>query len=132
MTRPSDEIRNFAASVHDRLLALARARGADFNLMLQRYAAERFLYRLGLSSEVAPVAGVAFLALRPQDPASYIEFAAGISAGANAKAAQALVAFLQARLERARVPHGKKSLRSIISSSKWIAFFKKSMPWFRL
>lgn len=52
MTRPRDEIRNFAASVHDRLLALARARGADFNLMLQRYAAERFLYRLGLSSEV--------------------------------------------------------------------------------
>lgn len=52
MTRPRDEIRNFAASVHDRLLALARERGTDFNLMLQRYAAERFLYRLGLSSEV--------------------------------------------------------------------------------
>jgi hypothetical protein len=52
MTRSRGEIRNVAASVHDRLLALARARGADFNLMLQRYVGERFLYRLGLSSEV--------------------------------------------------------------------------------
>ena len=52
MTRPRDEIRNFVASVHNRLLALARERGSDFNLMLQRYATERFLYRLGLSSEV--------------------------------------------------------------------------------
>ena len=52
MTPPRDEIRNFAASVRDRLLALARARDADFNLMLQRYAGERFLYRLGVSGEV--------------------------------------------------------------------------------
>jgi hypothetical protein len=43
---------NFAASVHQRLLNLARARRADFNLMLQRYVGERFLFRLGVSSEV--------------------------------------------------------------------------------
>lgn len=52
MTPRRDEIRNFAASVHDHLLALARARDADFNLMLQRYAGERFLFRLAVSSEV--------------------------------------------------------------------------------
>ena len=43
---------NLAASVHQRLLNLARARGADFNLMLRRYAGERFLFRLAVSSEV--------------------------------------------------------------------------------
>jgi hypothetical protein len=49
---PSREIRNPAASVHQRLLSLARERGTDFNLVLQRYLAERFLYRLGVSGEV--------------------------------------------------------------------------------
>lgn len=39
-----------AASVHDRLLAKARARGSDFNLLLTRYALERFLYRISTSS----------------------------------------------------------------------------------
>jgi hypothetical protein len=34
------------ASIHARLLNLARARGEDFNLVLVRYATERFLYRL--------------------------------------------------------------------------------------
>lgn len=43
---------NFAASVHQRLLNLARARSAEFNLMLQRYMGERFLFRLAVSSEV--------------------------------------------------------------------------------
>jgi predicted nucleotidyltransferase component of viral defense system len=38
-----------AASVHDRLLAAARASGSDFNLMLSRYALERFLYRISAS-----------------------------------------------------------------------------------
>lgn len=38
-----------AASVHARLLALAKARGQDFNLTLNRYALERFLYRLSTS-----------------------------------------------------------------------------------
>jgi predicted nucleotidyltransferase component of viral defense system len=35
-----------AASIHARLLNRARARGEDFNLVLVRYAIERFLYRL--------------------------------------------------------------------------------------
>lgn len=35
-----------AASIHARLLNLARKRGDDFNLVLVRYATERFLYRL--------------------------------------------------------------------------------------
>jgi predicted nucleotidyltransferase component of viral defense system len=39
-----------AASVHDRLLAKARASGSDFNLLLTRYSLERFLYRLSASS----------------------------------------------------------------------------------
>lgn len=38
-----------AASVHDRLLAKAKAGGHDFNLMLTKYALERFLYRLSIS-----------------------------------------------------------------------------------
>ncbi len=47
-----DEIVNVAASVQQRLKNHAREMGADFNLVLQRDAAERFLYRLGVSSEV--------------------------------------------------------------------------------
>jgi predicted nucleotidyltransferase component of viral defense system len=37
---------NVAASVRQRLLALSRSRGEDYNLILTRYAVERFLYRL--------------------------------------------------------------------------------------
>lgn len=37
-----------AASIHARLLNRAKARGEDFNLILTRYAIERFLYRLSL------------------------------------------------------------------------------------
>jgi hypothetical protein len=44
-----DERKNIAASVRARLLAGAKERKEDFNLTLQRYAAERFLYRLGAS-----------------------------------------------------------------------------------
>ena len=44
MTKP---LTNIAASVRAKLLARAKTRGEDFNLVLQRYAAERFLYRLG-------------------------------------------------------------------------------------
>jgi len=40
---------NVAASVHARLLAGAKSRNENFTLTLQRYAAERFLYRLGVS-----------------------------------------------------------------------------------
>jgi len=41
--------KNIPASVHARLLAGAQKRREDFNLTLQRYTAERFLYRLGAS-----------------------------------------------------------------------------------
>jgi hypothetical protein len=37
---------NLAASVHQRLLNQSKARGIDFNLLLARFAIERFLYRL--------------------------------------------------------------------------------------
>lgn len=46
MSRPP---RNLAASIHRRLLNSARERGEDPQFILQRYAAERFLYRLGES-----------------------------------------------------------------------------------
>ena len=49
---PKREIQNVPASIRQRLLNLARNRGLDFNLLLQRYAAERFLYRLSVSGEV--------------------------------------------------------------------------------
>ena len=42
--------KNISASVRARLLNLARERGEDFNLLLNRYALERFLYRLSASS----------------------------------------------------------------------------------
>lgn len=41
--------RNTAASVRDRLLALARQRSEDFQLILTRYGLERLLYRLSQS-----------------------------------------------------------------------------------
>jgi len=41
--------RNLAASIHQRLLNGARERGEDAQFILQRYVAERFLYRLGRS-----------------------------------------------------------------------------------
>jgi type I restriction enzyme S subunit len=44
------ERKNLAASVHDRLLKRSHERGEDFSFVLHRYAAERFLYRLGLST----------------------------------------------------------------------------------
>jgi hypothetical protein len=37
---------NLAASIHSRLLNRAKTRGDEFNLVLTRYAVERFLYRL--------------------------------------------------------------------------------------
>lgn len=42
-------IANLAASIHARLLARAKERGDDFNLVLTRYGLERFLYRLSVS-----------------------------------------------------------------------------------
>lgn len=43
---------NLAASVRQRLLNLSRDRGEDFNLVLTRYAIERFLFRLTKSPYV--------------------------------------------------------------------------------
>jgi len=47
----SRDPRNAAASVHQRLVNRARQERVDFGLLLQRYAIERFLYRLGQSAE---------------------------------------------------------------------------------
>ena len=47
MTR--GRLRNAGASVRARLLERSRESGEDFQFLLQRYAAERFLYRLGES-----------------------------------------------------------------------------------
>ena len=46
MTRPSTDV---GASASNRLKALARAPGYDFNLTLTRYGCERLLYRLSQS-----------------------------------------------------------------------------------
>ena len=51
MTRQR-ELRDVPASVRARLRDLARRQEVDFNLMLDRFAAERFLYRLSASKEV--------------------------------------------------------------------------------
>jgi len=44
-----DEVKNLAASVHQRLLNKAREANRPFNELLQYYAIERFLYRLSRS-----------------------------------------------------------------------------------
>ena len=49
---PRREPRDVPASIGARLRNLARLREVDFNLVLDRYAAERFLYRLSVSGEV--------------------------------------------------------------------------------
>jgi hypothetical protein len=42
-------LKNVAASVHQRLLNIARATGRPFDEVLQYFAMERYLYRLCLS-----------------------------------------------------------------------------------
>lgn len=49
---PRRELRDVPASVRARLLNFARRQDVDFNDVLDRYAAERFLYRLSVSGEV--------------------------------------------------------------------------------
>ena len=49
---PRRQLRDVPASVSARLRHLTRLREVDFNLLLDRYAAERFLYRLSVSGEV--------------------------------------------------------------------------------
>jgi len=46
------ELRNVPQSVHQRLKNLAREQGTELNRLLERYAGERFLYRLGISPVV--------------------------------------------------------------------------------
>ena len=41
--------KNLAASVHQRIINLARAQNSDANLIFTRYGLERFLYRLSRS-----------------------------------------------------------------------------------
>lgn len=43
--------RDVSASIRQRLLDLARGRGEDFQMLLDRYAVERLLYRLSLSEQ---------------------------------------------------------------------------------
>jgi predicted nucleotidyltransferase component of viral defense system len=45
----SEPVKNSAASIRARLLALAQSRSQDYQRVLGRYAIERFLYRLGRS-----------------------------------------------------------------------------------
>jgi hypothetical protein len=47
-----DKPRNVGASVRQRLLNLARARSQPLELLLTRYALERLLHRLSLSSHL--------------------------------------------------------------------------------
>lgn len=47
---PDRKISNRAASIRARLLILAKSKGVPFDLILTRYALERFLYRLSLSA----------------------------------------------------------------------------------
>lgn len=49
----ADRPRNLPASVHDRLLALARESHRPFNELLQYFAMERFLFRMGRSKHAA-------------------------------------------------------------------------------
>ena len=49
---PRKAIRDVPASVRQRLRNFARRQGADFESVLQRFAVERFLYRLSASDEV--------------------------------------------------------------------------------
>lgn len=59
-----------AASVRARLLAVAKARGEEFELTLTRFAAERLLYRLGASAarEHCLLKGASLLAVWLPDP----------------------------------------------------------------
>lgn len=62
---------NIAASVHARLMNLARTEGRSFNDLLQFYAMERFLYRLSRSAHAAKFILKGALLLRVWDPGAY-------------------------------------------------------------
>ena len=49
------EIRNIGASVRARLLQIAKASGQSFDLVLNRFALERLLFRLSQSTACRPL-----------------------------------------------------------------------------
>ena len=59
-----------AASIRDRLLTRAQSQGVDFQLFLDRYACERFLYRLGHSDlrERFVLKGASLLSVWMEEP----------------------------------------------------------------
>ncbi len=61
---------NVAASIRSRLLSRAKAEGTEFQLFLDRYACERFLYRLGESDirDRCILKGASLLALWMDEP----------------------------------------------------------------
>ncbi len=61
---------NVTASIRDRLLSRAKAEGTVFQFILDRYACERFLYRLGASEarNRCILKGASLLALWMEDP----------------------------------------------------------------
>lgn len=61
---------NISASIRDRLFNRAKAEGTDFQLFLDRYACERFLYRLGESKvrDRCILKGASLLALWMEEP----------------------------------------------------------------
>ena len=73
---------NRSASIHARLAKLARERGDDLNLVLNRYGVERWLYRLSISGsrdelwlKGALLFGLWFdVPLRPTRDADFLEF----------------------------------------------------------
>lgn len=50
MTRPAQD-KGLAASIRQRLLNISRRDNLDFQLVLTRYAIERFLYRLSRTAQ---------------------------------------------------------------------------------
>lgn len=77
-----------AASIHARLLNLARKTGDDFNLVLSRYALERWLYRLSISEsrEYLWLKGAMLFALwfdAPHRPTRDADFLGAAEAGAK-------------------------------------------------
>lgn len=72
------QIKNLPASIHRRLLDLARARGETLPILLNRFVAERFLYRLSLTEHRARfvLKGAALLSVwseRPHRPTRDID-----------------------------------------------------------
>ena len=115
------EIQDVPASVRARLQNLARHQEVDFNLLLNRYAVERFLYRLSRSGEVdrftlkgatlfrvwaahelRPTQDVDFLATGPGDRAS---IRVALDAICNTPCLEDGVVFDPATIQMAEIRH---------------------------